>query len=557
MNPTLALRTRQARLRDLLALVFLIAFLPDCSFGQAPRALPGRGPASLLFVRFAGPAGVHVTFYQGMAPSRDFVTPVTVGLRPGYLHRVRLSGLPGRPGLTLAPTLEVRGTLNLSAHLRPNDYPAPIVFGEQDVERVLAGSLLTKVVYLEDPDHAVAAATRPDQPLEMSVPPNDNIVEEARSLGRPMLIVRMGQRDVSNEELSRFAVPGTILLPGETALTMPPVPPQLPWTCFPPHDPMQGPRPQEEECLHDGGDGGRPVGLDRAGRLQGLDPADTAAEWTDSQNRRRVTVSNRVCLCVPRFAVLRTELPLAAHEVVLAPAGRQVVHEQVQLQTRQPSLETHQNEQLKAMAGRQRPTAALGNQSVGNLVRLEVLSAAQLDVGPAAALGTQAAQRLTEVERTRLAKQMELARNLSSRKGLAGVEQKEGTSVVGRVEGLSAVSSAAETRDLTICCNEVPHPPDKPLVLFKWASAQSAQVGDVVTFYLKYSNHGGQPITDVAVSDSLTGRLEYVPGTARADRDAVFTTQQNEAGSVILRWEIGGRLLPGTSGIVSFQARVR
>jgi hypothetical protein len=74
---------------------------------------------------------------------------------------------------------------------------------------------------------------------------------------------------------------------------------------------------------------------------------------------------------------------------------------------------------------------------------------------------------------------------------------------------------------------------------------------------LKYSNHGGQPITDVAVSDSLTGRLEYVAGSARSDRDAVFTLQENEAGSAVLHWEIGGKLLPCQSGVVSFQARIR
>ena len=50
---------------------------------------------------------------------------------------------------------------------------------------------------------------------------------------------------------------------------------------------------------------------------------------------------------------------------------------------------------------------------------------------------------------------------------------------------------------------------------------------------------------DVAVTDSLSGRLEYIPGSAQADRDAVFTTEPNEAGSVVLRWEISGRLLPG------------
>ena len=79
----------------------------------------------------------------------------------------------------------------------------------------------------------------------------------------------------------------------------------------------------------------------------------------------------------------------------------------------------------------------------------------------------------------------------------------------------------------------------------------------MITFTLRYSNVGGRPITDVAVSDSLSGRLEYVEGSAVADRDAVFTTQPNEAGSLILRWEISGRLLPGQSGRVKFKAKVR
>jgi hypothetical protein len=61
----------------------------------------------------------------------------------------------------------------------------------------------------------------------------------------------------------------------------------------------------------------------------------------------------------------------------------------------------------------------------------------------------------------------------------------------------------------------------------------------------------------VAVTGSLSPRLEYVPGSAQSDRTAVFTTQDNGAGSVILRWEISGWLLPGQSGVVRFQARVR
>ena len=71
--------------------------------------------------------------------------------------------------------------------------------------------------------------------------------------------------------------------------------------------------------------------------------------------------------------------------------------------------------------------------------------------------------------------------------------------------------------------------PDKPLVLHKWTDVQSARVGDLVTFFLKYGNQGAKPIRDVVVSDSLTGRLEYIPGTSRSDRDAIFTTQESPA----------------------------
>ena len=94
-------------------------------------------------------------------------------------------------------------------------------------------------------------------------------------------------------------------------------------------------------------------------------------------------------------------------------------------------------------------------------------------------------------------------------------------------------------------------------MLIKCADRQSAQQGDVVTFFLRYSNHGGRPLTDVAVSDSLSSRLEYVAGSAQSDRDAVFTAEQNEAGSLILRWEVSGRLAPGQGGVLRFQARVR
>src|SRR5437879_3300173 len=109
-----------------LALVFFLAVLPAVTQSDVLPPLPAQAPSPLLYVRFLGPEGMHVTFFRGLTPPRDVAAPVTVGLRPGYLQRVQLSGIPDLPGVTLSPTLEVHGTLCLPPRLSPADYPAPI-----------------------------------------------------------------------------------------------------------------------------------------------------------------------------------------------------------------------------------------------------------------------------------------------------------------------------------------------------------------------------------------------------------------------------------------------
>jgi uncharacterized repeat protein (TIGR01451 family) len=544
--------------RTSLAALLALAPLAGPARAQMVLSSPCHAPAPLLFVHFGGPPGLRTTFYQGQPRGRSFDTPVVVGMRPGYLYRIELSNLPGRPGVSLFPTVEVVGSLYLPPKLVAAAYPAPVLLTEDDLDVILAGGLVTKVVYLEHPDLAPPTSVPPDRPTETLVPPDRHLLDEARRLGRPMLVVRLGGRLlVSREELAHESVPGTILFPGEKVLTPAGGPPCILWDCRPFWDPWLGPRPPEEECLHDGGDHGQPAGLDGDGRLYGLDPEDTVAEYTDACGRRRITCSNRVCVCVPRYAVLRQETPLARYNSVVAVNDTRRILAQERFLGLIPSLQARAFEQMVAMRGRERPSINENVEAPATLVRVEVLEASHIFLGPMELLGTKAVQQLTEVQRALLLKQLEFARELSSRARPQEYVQVEGTAVVGMTEGLKLVRAEAETRDLTVCCCETPCPPDKPLVLIKCADRHSAQVGDVVTFMLKYSNHGGRAITDVAVTDSLTTRLEYVPGSAQSDRPAVFTVQANEAGSVILRWEVSGRLLPGSAGVVRFQARVR
>jgi uncharacterized repeat protein (TIGR01451 family) len=529
----------------------LLALLPAvAAMAQGLLPPPAYGPAPLLFVRVSGPAGLRLTFYQGRPQGRAFDAPAVVGLRPGYLHRFEVSHIPGRPGISFYPTLEVRGTACLSPKVAASAFPAPVVITEADIEAVLGGAMVTKVVYLEDPDRAVPVPTRPDSPLEIDLHPRTDPVAEARERGRPLLIVRMGGRLLmTKEELACESTGGTELLPGEKVLGHPTRPPCLPWEWL--HRP--------DECVHDGGDRGERVGLDPAGNLHGLDPEDTVAEFTDSHGRRGVTCSNRICLCVPRFAVLRVELPVDISETVLGPNAAKAVCNREVLAFRQPSLLALQAEQLRATVQRARPMVKVGIEGAVPLERVEVLEAQALVLGPVERLCTKAVLTLTEVERARLVKQIEFARELSANVALREVVGTEATAAVGRVEaGPQLVGSIVATREIAVCCPEaIPCPPDKPLVLLKCADRTSAQPGEVVTFFLTYSNHGGRPISDVAVTDSLSPRLEYVADSAQSDRPAVFTTQTNEAGSQILRWEITGTLQPGQMGRLRFQARVR
>jgi uncharacterized repeat protein (TIGR01451 family) len=468
-----------------------------------------------------------------------------------------LSNLPDEPDAVLYPTLEVRGTLQLPPKQRAADYPVPIVLTPEDVRAALAGALVTKVIYLECPDLAVPEQTKPDQLLETELSPANDPLAEARKLGRPMVVLRVGGRTFTPEELSQAAIPGTVLLPGEQAIGPAAAPPILAWAGYPIYDPYLGPKPPTEECMHDGGDIGRPAGIDQNGKLNGLDPSDTVAQYKDSHGQVHITPSNRICLCVPRYAAFRVITPPAGYETAVALAGSKCVQENAQKVCILPSLEHRHKETLAGLRGRERPSAALATLGPSPVLQVQVLHGYEMDIGPGAALCTTEIKKLTIEQRARLKKCIEFALKLSQLVGPESVTGSEAPSVVGQVKGIGIITAVAETRDYTCICEEHPHVPDKPLTLCKWTNVTSAQIGDTVTFYLKYTNQGGQPISDIVVSDSLTGRLEYVPDTSKTDRDAVFTMQQNEAGSLILRWEVQGLLLPGQSGVVSFQAKIR
>ena len=475
----------------------LVTLLVPLTISQ-PAAPPVILPiAPLLAAKVVAPEGVRITALPGTQGAKVIDAPATFGFRPGYIYRLELANLPYRPGQSLYPEIEVRGSLVLKPGMKYMDYPVPLTFSAEDIEKAVSGATITKVIYLEDPEKAIPAEARADAPIEMTSTSEAEAVKAAIDNGRLVAIVRFGDRVPTPAELQARAIPGTVLLPGEKVLKSPALPPVIPWFTVPLYDPRLGGREAVEECTLDGGDRGMRLGIGPHGNLGGLDPTDVGVEFTMG-GKRQVLSSNVVCICVPRYVVQRVDLVPNGLRYAEGPRWEHHYTGQAEFRTRNGP---------RAEIGREKPVGAIA------------------PIKPMA---------YVEAEGTTLF--------VSSSR----------PNIIGQVEGVLIEGSLVEPEQITAYPNVCPLSVTKSV-----DPIENVKQGDVVWITLRYVNTGNRPITDIVLSDSLSGRLAYVPGSALSDRAANFTTSDNEAGSVVVRWEFPIKLMPGQRGVVKFQARVR
>jgi uncharacterized repeat protein (TIGR01451 family) len=377
------------------------------------------------------------------------------------------------------------------------DFPIPLVFSQADIERVMSGAVVTKVIYLEDPEKAVPSLAPADLPIELPEDTERLALKAAFDNGRLMAVVRLGDRKPAADVLARAAIDGTVLFPGEKYLRAPAVPPVFPYWACPMYDPILGPKGPKEECFVNGDDKQTPLGIGANDRLYGLDPTDVGVEYTVG-GRRKVTTSCVVCICSPRYVVRRVETLPVRFAGIDGLAGHTGTSGPSVFRDRAAPMVDIGRDKANEFTGRVRPSAYVGR------------------IGTSFFIGTTAPV------------------------------------VIGQVEGVKVEGALVEPVQFTAyptCC---------PLTVTKEVDPPGArQPGDVVTITIRYANTGAKAISDVVVSDSLSPRLEYVAGSAQSDRPANFAASENEAGSALLRWELPGTLLPGQAGTIKFRAKVR
>jgi len=144
---------------------------------QPPMVLPSSQ------VAFIGPEGMSVVWdvsAPGAFDSAPLVVPARYNFPQNAVYRLKLSNIPGRPGVELYPTLEIGPAMpRIVAFLAHNAIPVQIT--EEDLDQVLSGNFVTKVIYLPDPEFQELALAGVETLVSTRLDPGvDPIVEADR-----------------------------------------------------------------------------------------------------------------------------------------------------------------------------------------------------------------------------------------------------------------------------------------------------------------------------------------------------------------------------------------
>ena len=508
--------------------------------------------------------------------SERFAAPLQVGLLVGCDYRFRITGIPFHAGKELFPTLTL-----LARTYPPQgqelEFPIIINLTLEDLELALAGRFITRVIYLENPNGALPIQASGDEQLSHDIHGGDPIAV-ASTLGLPVAILRIGGRvpPQSNGILSpefAFGSPPWVLnrtvapenvtppVPAQISLNSLEVDPALksagqsvlehrnelqPNDWRPPHR-TTVPGGRTHEYLVNGSDTGMPVRVD-GWTVHNFGVGETVAHFDTLDGRVIVEPSNRVHIYAPRFGAIRKVEGLL-HEgqiTALVAARNQQTSSQNSnaLQTSFTEQEARigqarMQDQLHGIEGQRRGARIGSTQGLIEYGNFQVVDSESMML----------LQRTFGFGGSARAQLDRGAVNARAWQGNEGIRVQVNELAPMTATGIDGAAVYFQVRDEQERTSQ--------LRLIKVASRESAQPGEVIEFTLRFDNLGNQLIGNVTILDDLSGRLEFLPGTAVSSLAAGFAPQLNTGGSLTLRFEITDPLAPGDFGVIQFQCRVR
>ncbi|HJN10637.1 MAG TPA: hypothetical protein QF564_18265 [Pirellulaceae bacterium] len=185
--------------------------IPASFPGMRPGMQMGPGGPPMMPITSAAPqmgATIQLLFHRpeamqvrwdvsgvGQFDSDPMILPGRKNFPEGGIFRLKLTGIPGREGVELYPTLEVGPTTpRTAAYLAHN--AIPIQFTEEDFDQVLSGNFVTKVIYLPDPEFQEMALAGVETLVSTRLDPGVDPIVEADRRGSIMAVIRLGNKDV-------------------------------------------------------------------------------------------------------------------------------------------------------------------------------------------------------------------------------------------------------------------------------------------------------------------------------------------------------------------------
>ena len=166
---------------------------PPGNVASVQRLRGGPVAGYLQPVEVLGPQGSLIS----IAHDGGFTAPqsgqLNAAMVVGELYRLRVGNIPLNPEAEVYPTIEMLNRLYPPEGQKLR-FPLPIELTQEELQMAISGALVTRVIYLEDPELAHGEPQQGTSQRVLPLAPDADALYEADRLGRPMAILRMGSR---------------------------------------------------------------------------------------------------------------------------------------------------------------------------------------------------------------------------------------------------------------------------------------------------------------------------------------------------------------------------
>ena len=174
---------------------------------------PGlAGPQMSTQIKFIGQDGMSVGWMSGstLARNQRFM-PGHADFPQSAIYQLVFSNIPGDgwEGKSLYPSLEVRQAHpNTFAYLQHNTVPVELT--DEDLEHIRSNNMVTKVIYLPDPQFQARAIAGVETLVSTTLDVGVDPIEQAEKMGVIMVVLRVGNKEINFDGGTVAAADGSV-----------------------------------------------------------------------------------------------------------------------------------------------------------------------------------------------------------------------------------------------------------------------------------------------------------------------------------------------------------